>query len=71
MKTNSNPTATLSFNDRRDALLALVGAKPVTVTPSAGDFAGDPESYRHEGGRPGAKTNKLPRHRRCEVEIRF
>ena len=28
---------------------------------SASDFAGDPESYRHDDGRPGAKDHKPQR----------
>lgn len=70
--TNEIPTTglTTSFEDRRAALLATLGT-PVSATHSSGDFAGDQESYRNEGGRPGAKNNKLPRHRRREVEIRF
>ncbi len=62
--TNRIPTTgpTTTFQARRHALFAKIGT--ATSAPfglSSGDFAGDPESYRHEGGRPGAKNNKPTR----------
>jgi hypothetical protein len=46
---------------RLDDLYARCGTPSSSPSLSAGDFAGDQESYRHDDGRPGAKDRKPQR----------